>query len=1224
MSIARPERGPAPDPGTATTRPGFAALLTDLMRWSGRSHRKIAQQSGTRFEQPISPTTAANLTAGTTVPAERSVVRFLRGCGLSEKQQEPWIARFRELYPRPSHRQATHPSKAGAGRTGVGASADSDLDWLGHFEPRARGVEYVTEPGSYFVGRRLAILKLTEWLTAATHPWQSVVVTGAPGSGKSALLGHLLARSRAQPGTDELTASIALAIHARRLTLEDLVTRIADGFGLSAASVPTLLLALARRAASATIMIDALDESGVAEGDEEHLRISRDLLRPLSVTPGVRLLVGGRRQTLAGLSLTFHRIELDRGDYADPEDIREYVGRMLADWGDRKTRPFVVNGIAHQAGASFLVARMTVEAVKGGQLDVDTSHEGWVQNLPTEAGPAFLSYLGRLGDREQLVRRLLTPLAYALGSGLPWDNVWAPIATAVSGRACADEDVQWLLDNAGTYIDQVTVADGTSRFRLYHDELSRALRDPRREREAQRRIAVALIATVPLQPDSGSPDWANAHPYVLAHLATHAAAAGEADNLIADVGFLCHAELASVLPALNQVRGDAGRTAGMVFRAVAVRHPDDFAEARRSCLAFEAARQGATDLLDALNRELPWPVYRAVATQDLGYRKVLGVEPAAVHLQCATVLDRQVLLTSSNNAALRMWDLAGGDELDSLGNLHSRGIPAFTSAIVAGRPVALTGDLDGVVRLWDLISGAPGAAWSAHQAAITAVRLATASEPPVGVTKDADGVVAAWDLNDGTRRAMFATGGRLPPMACLEVEGREAVAVIDADLTVKAWDLQSGELLGPLCDGGHDIGWVDTAVVDGQRLLLTVHVDGNARLWQPGARAVRASVGELGGEVTRISVWCDDTLALAVIAIRNVGLQVWDLLSGASHLIQARPDETAYALTCCLIDDAPAAITVNQDGVLRAWDLLRPDDAEHATGDPGVRTVASFASTNGSMVVTGHMDGSVATWRGNDHDGRYRIHSATQAVTHLAAGATRQGGVVLGGSADGSAWLWSGDLTAEPHRLGPVAEPVTAVTVADTSAGMLAFVADGQGTVRSWDVTSGAEGTPMGPHDNGVNTLAVLEADGGPRLATADGNTGIRVWTLSGEVVTIPGSAWVNALAGGSVAGQPWLVSADADGVVRLWDPDRHTCLAELPDPHDGPIAQLSFAELPGGPVAVTGDRLGRVQVWDLARRQAGDTIWLPAACSGLALSPDGALAIVCEGEVFILHRRPE
>ncbi|KAB2352598.1 ATP-binding protein [Actinomadura rudentiformis] len=94
-------------------------------------------------------------------------------------------------------RQSADRFAARTGSAGIDAAAAAELDWSGHFAPRARGVEYPTERGSYFVGRQRAISELTEWLTSAGHTWRSVVVTGAPGSGKSALLGHLLSRSRA-------------------------------------------------------------------------------------------------------------------------------------------------------------------------------------------------------------------------------------------------------------------------------------------------------------------------------------------------------------------------------------------------------------------------------------------------------------------------------------------------------------------------------------------------------------------------------------------------------------------------------------------------------------------------------------------------------------------------------------------------------------------------------------------------------------------------------------------------------------------------------------------------------------------------------------------------------------------------------------------------------------------------------------------------------------------
>jgi hypothetical protein len=59
------------------------------------------------------------------------------------------------------------------------------------FHPRARGVDVPQEAGWNFVGRHAALRDLTAWLTDGRDS-RSVVVTGDPGSGKSAVISRLV------------------------------------------------------------------------------------------------------------------------------------------------------------------------------------------------------------------------------------------------------------------------------------------------------------------------------------------------------------------------------------------------------------------------------------------------------------------------------------------------------------------------------------------------------------------------------------------------------------------------------------------------------------------------------------------------------------------------------------------------------------------------------------------------------------------------------------------------------------------------------------------------------------------------------------------------------------------------------------------------------------------------------------------------------------------------
>lgn len=437
----------------------------------------------------------------------------------------------------------------------------------GHFEARGRGVEHTGERGDYFTGRTRALTALASWLTADRHDRRARVVTGDPGSGKSALLGRLLRAA-------EHHAIVAL--HARRAALEDLSADLAAALRLPGTDRDDVLEALGRRTAPVTVLVDALDEAGPAGHADEGLRIARELLRPLSSLPAVRLVVGTRRPLLAALGPAVEVVDLDAPAFTTPEDVAAYAAKLLLAEGDPDTRsPYrarpdeaaeAARGIAARAGRSFLVARMTARALVDGQIEADTSRPGWEQALPDEAGQAFAAYLARFGPDRPRVERLLRPLAYAQGAGLPWSTLWGPLTEALSGLPCAQDDLRWLHEHAGAYLVETATPAGSA-YRLFHETMAewlRAAAGP--DADAHRAVAAALLAGVPEDPRTGLRDWPAAHRYVREHLATHAAAGGSLDGLLADPEYLVHAHPPELLRALAAVRTPRGRLWRSVYR----------------------------------------------------------------------------------------------------------------------------------------------------------------------------------------------------------------------------------------------------------------------------------------------------------------------------------------------------------------------------------------------------------------------------------------------------------------------------------------------------------------------------------------------------------------------------------------------------------------------------------------------------------------------------------
>lgn len=238
------------------------------------------------------------------------------------------------------------------------------------------------------------------------------------------------------------------------------------------------------QATTKLIVVDALDEA------TEAVAVAEQLLAPMNGIPHVKLVVGTRATLLAALG-DAEVIDIDRREYCDQADIARYVGARLLRRdelgvptpysGRERTAAEVAAIVARRAYPNFLVARLTAE-------DLLTRPRAANPNAPKEMAfpgkvpAAFAAYLARFGTDETRVRDILRPLAFAEGQGLSWDNIWAPLASALSNRLYTDKDIRWVLRAAGAFI-LVGVEFERSVYRLYHQALADVMREGLRTRE---------------------------------------------------------------------------------------------------------------------------------------------------------------------------------------------------------------------------------------------------------------------------------------------------------------------------------------------------------------------------------------------------------------------------------------------------------------------------------------------------------------------------------------------------------------------------------------------------------------------------------------------------------------------------------------------------------------------------------------------------------------------
>ena len=647
--------------------------------------------------------------------------------------------------------------------------AELDPAFTQHFEPRSRGLQRASQRGWFFTGRTAALTELAAWL--ASDDDTSRVVTGSPGSGKSAVLSRLVVCSdpalrallpaadlaKAAPQTLPPLGSIDVAVHAAGKTTEQVAAQIAATLNLTVA--PALLPAvLAERDEPVTIAIDALDEAAFRED------LVLKLVQPL-VAEGVRLLLSARRDLLPLLRTGIVRLDLDDEAYFEVSDIAAYVAAYLRGAPARPRRPnpyrgsasdlpeMVGTAVADAATGNFLIAQLVALELVSRAQPVDPRRRDW-DAFPSRVGDAMRIYLEAVGasvpDGYRWVRDLLAPLAYAEGTDLG-DQLWADLATELGGDDYEKGDLRRL--RADTGAAALLTAAGTG-WRLFHQALAEYLREELArggvtDYEAHRTIAARLLAEVP----GGEAErrWWEAPPYVLTNLGRHAVGGGRLEDLVLDPGFLLWGDQDRQLPLLGRVHHASGQSRRGLLPARRARiGASGTLEDAATVLRITAQLRGAHDS----PRGSPGCTQRAGAwTGGTGSRRsLIGCCSGTKVLSRLSLWGPRtvvpVAVTGGSDGVTVVWDLEIGAVLRPLAQTADRTGGPRDHGGRGGGGYGLVGDNTGRAELWDLGTG-------------RSIRVITEEYSEVAVALPA--TASPWSPRDGLTGAPWLGSGTRPP-----------------------------------------------------------------------------------------------------------------------------------------------------------------------------------------------------------------------------------------------------------------------------------------------------------------------------------------------------------------------------------------------------------------------------------------------------------------------------
>ncbi|MFB7676580.1 AAA family ATPase [Kitasatospora purpeofusca] len=739
-----------------------------------------------------------------------------------------------------------------------------------HFLPKATGAE-LGELAWYFHGRTRQRDQILHWLTTTTSG--ALVVTGPAGSGKSALLGHILLHTNTRlrdllvrnghltplpPGVACPDDPFDLTVHLAGLSPARVLHLIAEAVGhadlaeqaaggqLPADLTARLLARLRERHEPLTLLFDALDEA------DQPLVIADQILRPLAAVPTVRLIVGTRRSTREGpdqpapadtdLLDALHPQTAAPGSHTAPGPQYVKVSRdaeAIADYLRAKLHAAKHRGALH---ADYTLIEETVRRLVTDDQESGAEPQQFLYarlaahellndpDLIIDPGPLvgrthrelFDRALQRLQGVNPHYLLLLQALGLAQGRGLPdQDGIWATAADALTTSPTGTRhSIGQLLRDAAPYL-ALDQEHGQSVYRLAHRTFTEHFTTAPDAARAHARITTALTAhareTLQHRHTPGAASRpADVSPYIRHHLAAHARlghTAGALTTLDAHPDVLDTLDLTSLTTNALQHGLDPGALPPAIAGTVLHQHhAHDTANSREP---------GTATVWRRWWRRLGTTYIQGTPPPAEPHPRNTGTWPPT--LTAGTVRPRQLHL-----------QLTGHD-----GEVLA--VAVFTAP--DRTPRLVTGGNDGTVRIWNPATGAQeGEPLTGHDGGVNAVAVFTAPDGTPRLATgggDFDGTVRIWNPATHAHEGEPLTShdGVLAVAVFTAPDGTPRLATVGYDGTVRIWNpathAQEG---GPLT--GH--GWVLAVAVftapDGTPRLATGGYDGTVRIWDPRTR----------------------------------------------------------------------------------------------------------------------------------------------------------------------------------------------------------------------------------------------------------------------------------------------------------------------------------------------------------------------------------------------------
>jgi|GEM_PF-319197 len=562
--------------------------------------------------------------------------------------------------------------------------------------------------------------------------------------------------------------------------------------------------------------------------------------------------------------------------------------------------------------------------------------------------------------------------------------------------------------------------------------------------------------------------------------------------------------------------------------------------------------------------------------------------------------DGKYVVSGSGDHTLKVWDSATGKEIKSYGGPAGHQNLVMSVSISPDGSLIASGGTDNTAKLWDFPSSTPLRVLAKSEGASV---LAVSPDGAKLAGGDKDGHVKIWNSADGKELVQLA-GHNGPVTGLAFSDNGQLLISCGKDRTLRFWNPANGQSLGVI--GAHTAEVRGFAISPNNNALYSAGGDGSLKFWTLPPAASRALGGMHSDGVTALALSGDGNSFVSGSADKSVRLvnamngQPIREFKGANAGIESVALSPNGALIAAATIDNHLLLWQIKDGQLLAT-LTLPSPK---LGESRVRAASLAFHPGSNQLLTGGRDGTLKLWVMPPAPERSLAHPDAVRAAVVSADGKR----LFSGGADKIVRAWDLADTRMPQR--QYSGHTAAINaVASSADGKLLASAGDDETIRFWDQNNGQQTALIGAHAGPVTSLT-FHNSGQVLSASADGS--VKLWQplssrLSqsgggeggGKLLAHPGQVTSAVLSPDGAH----LLTGCSDKQVRLWNVSN----GQVERPFAGPsLGVLCVAMNPAGTQVAAGSADKTLFVWNAADAKEIRKFTLAAAVNSVAFSPDG------------------